>query len=204
MIVGFDSYKHKYNFNNVTGVIHVGAHHGQEYEMYMQEFGQMPTHWFEPLSEAYSVLRENIGAKPQVRTYKCALGPSRSVSKIWKDSGNDGQSSSLMKPKDHLEQWPHIEFNQSEEVLVETLDSFRISDSNLIVIDAQGYELEVLKGSEETLKRMDHVFCEVNVTEIYEGCPSLDDLDAFLSERGFHLREKWWTKSNWGDCYWSR
>lgn len=204
MIVGFDSYKHKYNFGNVTGVIHVGAHHGQEYEMYIQEFGQIPTHWFEPIPEVYSILRQNIGTNPMVKTYKCALGPSRSQSTIWQDSGNGGQSSSLMKPKEHLEQWPHIEFSESIEVLVESLDSFRISDANTLVIDAQGYELEVLKGAVQTLRSVDHVFCEVNSREMYEGCPTLEDLDSFLSSEGFGLKEIWWTENNWGDAYWSR
>ena len=35
MIVGFNEYKHKYQFN-VTGVIHVGAHVGQEYNEYIE------------------------------------------------------------------------------------------------------------------------------------------------------------------------
>ena len=38
MIVGFNKYKHKYQFN-VTGVIHVGAHVGQEYNEYIETFG---------------------------------------------------------------------------------------------------------------------------------------------------------------------
>ena len=33
MIVGFDNYKHLYNFD-VKGIIHVGAHIGQEHNEY--------------------------------------------------------------------------------------------------------------------------------------------------------------------------
>jgi len=204
MIIGFDSYKDNYDFSNVSGVIHVGAHHGQEYEAYQETFGPVPTHWFEPLPETYQVLRENIGSKPGVKTYKCALGPERFVTQIWEETANNGQSSSIMKPKEHLDQWPHIQFSQSTEILVESLDSFRISDANMLVIDAQGYELEVLKGAPETLAKIQHVFCEVNSREMYEGCPTLDDLNAYLSQHGFVLRENWWTDSNWGDAYWSR
>ena len=43
MIVGFEQYKNNYEFN-VTGVIHVGAHLGQEYDEYIQTFGQIPTY----------------------------------------------------------------------------------------------------------------------------------------------------------------
>jgi len=40
--------------------------------------------------------------------------------------------------------------------------------------------------------------------EMYEGCPTLQELNEFLSVQGFYLREDWWTEDNWGDGYWSR
>jgi FkbM family methyltransferase len=205
MIVGFESYRDSYDFSDVRGVIHVGAHHGQEYGDYLETFGQdIKTHWFEPLHEAYVVLEANLLNKPGTVLYNCALGPEETKMKIWEDSGNGGQSSSLMRPKDHLTQWDHITFAQTSEVDVKILDSFAIRDANVLVIDAQGYELEVLKGAKETLDTIDHVFCEINSKEMYEGCPSLFDLDCFLGEHGFVLREDWWTSDNWGDAYWSR
>ena len=205
MIVGFEEYKGNYDFSGVKGVIHVGAHHGQEYEAYLETFGMnIKTHWFEPIHDVYQVLETNLLNKPGAVLYNCALGPEETKMKIWEDSGNEGQSSSLMKPKDHLTQWDHITSAQTSEVDVRTLDSFIIRDSNVLVIDAQGYELEVLKGAKETLASMTHVFLEINSKEMYEGCPSLFDLDCFLSELGFVLREQWWTSDNWGDAYWSR
>lgn len=205
MIVGFDEYKHKYDFSNVVGVIHVGAHHGQEHEEYTNQFGPWTsTHWFEPLSSVYKVLESRLGGKFGVKLYNYALGPEESVMSIWEDSENGGQSSSLMKPKECLQEWDHITFTQSTEVQVRTLDSFGITDSNMLVIDAQGYELEVLKGSVKTLERMTHVFCEVNLREMYEGCPTMEDISNFLSQYGFVPRENWWTPYNWGDVYWSR
>lgn len=205
MIVGFNEYKHKYDFSNVVGVIHVGAHHGQEHEEYTNQFGPWTsTHWFEPLPSVYKVLESRLGGKFGVKLYNYALGPEESVMSIWEDSENGGQSSSLMKPKECLQEWDHITFTQSAEVQVRTLDSFGIADSNMLVIDAQGYELEVLKGSVKTLESMTHVFCEVNLREMYEGCPSMEDISNFLSQYGFVQRENWWTSYNWGDAYWSR
>lgn len=205
MIVGFNDYQHNYDFSNVSGVIHVGAHHGQEHGGYSEKFGPWTrTHWFEPLPPAYSVLESNLGGKFGVKLYNYALGSEESVMQIWEDSGNEGQSSSLMEPKEHLQEWEHITFTQSTEVQVRTLDSFDITDSNMLVIDAQGYELEVLKGATKTLESVYHVFCEVNSKEMYKGCPTMDDLSVFLEGHGFSLRENWWTPNNWGDVYWSR
>jgi len=204
MIIGYEEYQHKYDFSGVNGVIHVGAHHGQEYEEYIQNFGNINTHWFEPLPSAFEVLSQRLQQQPDCHLYHCALGASNDEVSIWEDSGNDGQSSSLMKPKEHLSQWSHITFDSTRNVQMKTLDSFHITDANVLVIDAQGYELEVLKGSTETLKGIDHVFCEVNGIEMYEGCPTPEEIDAFLVSHGFVMREQWWTSDNWGDGYWYR
>ena len=53
MIIGFDDYKEKYNFQDVSGVIHVGAHHGQELDAYLSTFGSVFIHWFEPLPDVF-------------------------------------------------------------------------------------------------------------------------------------------------------
>lgn len=204
MIVGFDSYKDKYDFTSVTGVIHVGAHEGQEYEDYVLTFGHIKTHWFEPLSKPFSVMGNRIWSAGGVSLYKYALGAKEGRSKIWIDEGNAGQSSSLLKPKEVLNEWDHIKFDLSEEIEVKSLDSFEIKNSNVLVLDVQGYELEVLKGAEKTLEVIDHIFSEINSKEMYEGCPTVKELDEFLTTRGFSLKENWWTSNNWGDGYWSR
>lgn len=205
MIVGFDQYKHKYDFSGTNGVIHVGAHHGQEYDFYLETFGpEIATHWFEPIPSNFIGLEENLGKKPKCFLYKCALGPKDDELRFWIESDNSGESSSLLKPKAHLEIYPHIKFQEGEVVPVKPLDSFKISDSSVLVLDVQGFELEVLKGSESTLPLIKHVFCEVNSVEMYEGCPTMADLNIFLCSRGFWLRENYWTSGNWGDAYWSK
>jgi hypothetical protein len=61
--------------------------------------------------------------------------------------------------------------------------------------------LKVLKGSIETLKNIDYIFTEFNTIEMYEGCPTLDDLDGFLLPFDFERVETWYTSSNWGDAF---
>jgi FkbM family methyltransferase len=206
MILGFSDYESKYDFSNVRGVIHVGAHHGQEYQDYQDYFHKdIIIYWFEPIRESYEKLVQNIGTCPNNYFYNLGLGSANSKKKIWKDSGNEGQSSSFLKPSKHLEIFPHITFEpHPEEIEIFRLDDLHIRNANVLVLDTQGYELEVLKGSSETLGFLDHIFCEVNSDEVYEGCPSLYDIDMFLQSHGFTLKENWWTAQKWGDCYWSR
>ena len=205
MIIGIYNYMHKYDFSNVKGIIHVGAHDGGEYEEYQTTFFKdIPIHWFEPQKNIYDILLNRLGDKPNNHFYNYGLGSIEETKQIWTDEDNRGESASFSKPKKHLEQYPNIHFEQSDFLEIKTLDYFNITDVNVLVIDVQGFELEVLKGSIDTLKNIDHIFCEINSMEMYEGCPTLQELCEFLSTQGFILREDWWTEDNWGDGYWSR
>ena len=73
MLVGYEDYKHNYDFSGVRGVIHVGAHHGQEHGEYLAEYGDISTHWFEPGAEAFEVLKENLGNAQGAEIYNFAL-----------------------------------------------------------------------------------------------------------------------------------
>ena len=196
---------HKYDFSNAKGIIHVGAHDGGEYEEYQTTFKQDITiHWFEPQKEVFKMLTDRIGDKLNNHFYNVGLGSKKEFKQIWTENENRGESASFSEPKDHKTLYPNINFFPSEILEVRTLDSFNISDSNILVIDVQGFELEVLKGSVETLKKIDHIFCEINNVEMYKDCPTLAQLCEFLSLHGFTLREDWWTENGWGDGYWSK
>ena len=56
-----------------------------------------------------------------------------------------------------------------------------------IKLDTQGYELEVLKGAQETLKKTDVVMMEVSFVRINRGCPPFAEVIAFMNQAGFGL-----------------
>lgn len=67
------------------------------------------------------------------------------------------------------------------------LDSLRLAVQSpiLLKLDTQGYELEILKGGLELLKRCDAVLLEASLIEINESAPLLHDVLGFMSEKGF-------------------
>jgi FkbM family methyltransferase len=76
---------------------------------------------------------------------------------------------------------------KTETRILSTLDSFsaNFQSPGLLKIDAQGYELEILKGAANSIKLFDAVLLEIALIEINEGAPLLHDVTAFMDELNF-------------------
>ena len=200
MLLDFDRLIKLYKMN-VTGVIHIGAHFGEEYEIYLKYDSIKEMCFFEPDPDSFKVLCSKVEKDPKVRTLNVALGPEKCHMDFYKSS-NQSESSSLLEPSLHLRQYPTIKFHNSGKVQVEKLDYFYFTEIfNLINIDVQGFELEVFKGATETLKQIKYIIAEVNRDEVYKNCCMVLDLDAFLDTFGFRRAETTWDGGTWGDAF---
>lgn len=198
MLLDFKNLISKYNLN-INGIIQIGAHFGQEHSLY-EENNILNIVYFEPLSKNFKVLKENVGDKAILFNY--ALGNDNKKISMNVESANQGMSSSILKPKLHIKQYPHIIFNETEEVDMRRLDDieFDFNNYNTINIDVQGYELEVFKGAVNILKNIDYIISEINRDEVYEGCAKVEELDSFLKTYGFIRVEDNWAGHTWGDA----
>lgn len=185
---------------DIKGIIHVGAHHGQEYETYKEL--NLPILFFEPLTSNFNILKNKINGDRNTLAFQCALGNQNKSVVMNVEVANQGQSSSILKPKKHLEQYPHIKFDFTEEVSMFRLDDINLDLTiyNFINVDVQGYELEVFKGAFETLKTIDYIISEVNRDEIYEECVLINDLDNYLLDSRFIRTKTEWAGGTWGDA----
>jgi len=203
MLINFANLYEKYNMN-IRGVLHIGAHYGEEVKDYI-DYKINNLVFFEPLSNSLEILEENLSVyadKANIQIFPYALGnEEKDVEMYVSDHG--GMCSSVLKPKIVLEQYPGIKFPGKELVKMIRLDDAEIdiTDYNFMNIDVQGYELEVLKGSEKTLNNIDYVYTEINVDEVYEDAPHVDKLDEFLSTYGFARVETDLSGTTWGDAF---
>jgi FkbM family methyltransferase len=183
----------------IKGVIHIGAHYGEENETYINN-SISNLIYFEPLRKNFEILKQNVGEKTII--HNIALGNEEKEIKMYVESKNKGQSSSILKPSIHLKQYPHIVFDEEEIVSMNKLDniSFDREYFNMINIDVQGYELEVFKGGVNTLETVDYIMTEVNRAEVYENCPLIEELDDFLNKFNFTRVETTWDGVTWGDA----
>jgi FkbM family methyltransferase len=165
---------------SVKGVIHVGAHYGQEYQEY-DEGGISNMIFFEPLQANYDKLIQLIPSS--VKTFRIALGNETGQREMFVEKSNLSMSSSILEPVKHLEQYPWITFDYRETVSIDKLDNIEFDRGlyNVLNIDVQGFELNVLKGAVETLKTIDAIYIELNAVEMYKGCALVGEIDSFLS-----------------------
>lgn len=187
----------------IKGVIQVGAHYGQEYKEYISN-GIEDCIFIEPCHSAYGVL-EKLNTNKHVLLFNCACGDQDGPGYMHVSADNQGMSNSLLKPKLHVELYPHIRFTDTEVVPVRRLDNlpFNRSKYNLLVMDTQGTELSVLKGATETLPSIDYIYTEVNKGEMYEGNTLVTELDQYLED--FQRVDTFWVQNMpWGDAIYVR
>jgi FkbM family methyltransferase len=184
------------------GLVHIGANDGQELDAYV-EAGFTSFKMFEPLREPFARLKARLAKLPEGVTaipHNVALGASDGEAEMFV-ADNQAASSSLLAPMQGRKVWRKIRFVGRETVAVRTLDSFLVAGEafNVMVLDVQGFEIEVLKGGPETLRRMDCIVCELNREKTYEDSAGVGDVDAFLDAAGFRRMETYWVSRYWGD-----
>lgn len=193
---------------NPRGIVHVGAHEGQELEAYV-EHGVPRVLWIEANPEIHRTLEERLRPFPHHRSYQFAAHEQDGL-KVDLNVMVNTMSSSILYPKKHLECYPSITVTNKISVPTRSLDSFfreegvPLEDYNFLNMDIQGAELLVLKGARNSLDHFDYVYTEVNDDYLFEGCCLTPEVDAFLGERGFRRVAKRMTSDAWGDALYVR
>ena len=201
MLITLDQIVQRYH-PTINGVIHIGAHWGQEYPDYVRH-GIKNMMFFEPVPVTFAKLVEHLPKEhPGVALYNLALGNFTGKKVMNLETENKGQSSSFLEPEYHLKMSPEIIFHTKQEMDMDKLDNIEFDRSlyNMINIDVQGYELEVFKGSVKTLETIDIVYAEVNFVHVYKDCVLVDELDEFLKKFGFVRILTNYSPKNWGDA----
>ena len=190
------------------GLIHVGAHHGEEIDNY-KIAGVKKIIMIEADPESYSVLSKNCDAYDDIITINALVADEECEVEFHRMSSS--QSSSMFDLKDHSRIYSSITKTDTVRLhatpLDKLIDELDIDENeyNVLALDTQGAELKILHGARRTLKHIDAIITEVNYKELYEGGAFIWDLDRYLEDFGFKRME---TVSphhpSWGDAFYIR
>lgn len=193
--------------SDVSGVVHVGANTGQERESY-RKFG-LRVLWIEPIPEVFSQLEHNISGLPGQRALQALVTDSDSTDYQFHIASNGGASSSILNLKEHTDIWPDVTYTSTISLKSITLASLfqreqiDPSEYEALILDTQGSELLVLRGSLSILENFKYIKTEVPDFESYEGCCQLADISEFMAENGYEefTRNKFASRPAGGDYF---
>jgi len=174
-----------------TSIVDVGANRGQFTLLMAGLYPEAQILAFEPLKEPFRKLLDVTAKSPNVRAINAAIGPTRTTLPMNVSKRDD--SSSLLPISAMQEKiFPNTGHERVDFVRVAPLgdfiDDIDLKRPSLLKIDVQGFELEVLRGSDECLASFDAVYVEASFVQLYNGQPFASDIIDYLHQRHFRLR----------------
>ena len=205
MLLSLPDLVRKYNLN-IKGIIHCGAHTGEEYPIY-QKLGINNVLWIEANAQQIPQLEKKIKNNNHlILNAVISDEPWKKVDFIYT---NQTQSSSLYHLGLNKQQRQGLQEERIEQVETISLDhlfkhhiDLDIERYNMINLDIQGGELNALRGFKNGLKHIDYIYCEAHTKETYKNVPQLHDLLNLLNPLGFKLKDSYFYKNKgWGDIF---
>lgn len=189
---------------HVGDIIDVGANIGQSCLEFKALWPSARIHCFEPQQECWEAFMDNTSQYESVSLNKFGLGSCSGSQSFYTHSMTTGQSGfhrinsdskdSILFNSQFTDQEKQVFLNQCNlERIVETqtLDDYvetnNINIIDFLKIDTQGYELEVLKGSEKSLTKIKLIQLEIMFYDFYEQHLSFRAVEEILHPLGFRL-----------------
>ena len=194
-------------------VVDVGANIGQTLGTFLSWWPGARCLSLEPMPDAFAELQgavseysgraEAINCGVGSKTGKMSLKGSKTQSEVSSFHEFNKSADTAMSHRGNRGTQSFLELgaedSYSVEVSVETLNDILTSSKNqaapwfrengvdILKVDTQGWELEVLRGATEVLKRTKVVLTEWQFDDIYGKPPPIHELDKILSDAGFRF-----------------
>jgi FkbM family methyltransferase len=168
------------------GVLHLGAHVGQERDFYSKL--KLKIMWVEANPKMYEILLQNLSDYSDQVALLALLGSTNKTGVKFYLSSNEYASSSIYKFGKEIG-FSNLKMDDSIDLEMKRLDSLfsaeTISTYPHWVLDVQGSELEVLKGAGKLLDCCYSLQVEVTSRDLYEGGANAQQVVDFLRANGF-------------------
>lgn len=181
------------NLPKTSVIIEAGVCDGLDTEFFAQSFPEGIVYGFEPIPELFNEALHRTKKYSNVFLEQLALGEKTEKNKFYVSDrfGKKWGSSSLLKPKRHIDVHTEITFN-SESILQvinldEWADSNKITQVGLMWLDLQGLEPIVIKSSPSVISKTKFIYSEVSLIETYENVILYDELRTYMESINFKV-----------------
>lgn len=205
MLIDLLSLREKYQIYP-KNVLHVGAHKGEEYDLY-KSLGVNSIFWVEAnktlANELQIQKKERLKSLPNNKVI-CEVIGEKDGAIVSFNVSNNGQSSSILELGEHSQLFPDVIYCSSEQRETKTIKTIwterMLPPVDFVNLDIQGAELLALKGFGD-FSNVKHIYTEINSREVYKGCALVEQIDEFLAPLGFRRVEtQYWNNHPWGDA----
>jgi FkbM family methyltransferase len=184
------------HLEDVNCICEVGARHGYESIALSQYFPEARILSFECNPNTVDSCRRNLTNCKNITFFDHALGLNEGILPFYSFSDINHGASSFYK---------RVDFDQTQELTgyipIKTLKSVMIEQKidhiDLLCMDVQGFELNILKGLDDFIKKVSYIILEEpannNMAEYlpegshsyYVGAPTSEEIHSFLKNAGF-------------------
>jgi FkbM family methyltransferase len=173
-------------------ILDIGGGIGASVKLFTDNFPDKKIIVFEPVEESFKAIKNRFPNHSNIEFVKAAAGNENTEKEI--NIAARITSSSLLPleadPKSDVFNEEYLGQKRVEKIRIIRLDDFLAKNRDeygIMKIDVQGFEMEVLKGAEKTLKRTDIIVLEVNNHNGYKGSARYYEIDKYLREHNFSL-----------------
>lgn len=178
-------------------IFEIGCADGGDTLEFINTFNDLEIYCFEPEPKNIKLVKERINY-PKHHLFEGVISDVNGqliFNRSRTDNPDDlSYSGSIKKPKEHLNEWSFIKFDEQITVESITLDKF-CEDKNIELIDfiwadVQGAEENLILGGLNTLnKKVRYFYTEYSNKEYYEGQLKLDSLLNLLGDNWELIRD---------------
>ncbi len=187
-------------------ILECGAYKGEDTEKLSAKIPNATIYAFEAVPSLYKIITNKKIKNAHIFPY--ALGFQNGITNFYISSGTSDGSSSILKPKKHLEDHPNVKFNNIIQVPCKTIDTWaeenNIAKVDFLWLDMQGAEYLTLRASPKILGTVTVIQTEVSLNESYEGVSEYPVFKRWLMDQGFKVIKEEIPWSDAGDVLFVR
>ena len=169
---------------NIKTFIDIGSNKGQFLLLINNLYPKSKVLAFEPLNEEFKIIKKIFLRNKNISIYNFALGNKNTNMYMYKSNKTD--SSSFLKPSNtQIKFFPDTYIKQKIRVNIKKLKNCTkgLYKPIFLKIDVQGFELEVLKGSD--LTQFKFIYLEASYKKLYTNQPLITHISKFLKSKNF-------------------